>query len=135
MTISKIILFLTVLFVLFSNSYSTTRTVTEFTQASFNAAGIGQFGNDVPKNYKLEQNYPNPFNPSTNIRFDIPGNAEVKLIVYDLIGNQQAVLIDKDLKAGSYSVDWDASEFPSGVYFYRLITPGYTTTKKMILIK
>lgn len=91
--------------------------------------------NDVPRDYKLEQNYPNPFNPSTSIKFDVPKDAGVKLVIYDLIGNQQAVLVDKELRAGSYSVEWDASEFPSGVYLYKLIAPGYTATRKMILIK
>ena len=100
-----------------------------------NPIGIKPLGNSVPAKYNLSQNYPNPFNPSTNIKFDVPRDVNVKLVIYDIVGNEQATLIDKEIRAGSYSVDWDASSYPSGVYFYKLTAPGFTATKKMILIK
>ena len=100
-----------------------------------NPIGIKPLGNSVPAKYNLSQNYPNPFNPSTNINFDIPKDVNVKLVIYDIVGNEQATLIDKDLRAGSYSVDWDASSFPSGVYFYKFTADDYSKTNKMILLK
>jgi hypothetical protein len=89
----------------------------------------------VPNKYSLEQNYPNPFNPSTNIKFDIPKNAFVKLSVFDVLGREVDILVNKTMNAGSYSVDWDASSYHSGVFFYRLETEGYVETKRMILLK
>ena len=64
-----------------------------------------------------------------------PKERGVKLTIYDVLGKEAAVLVNENLKAGSYEVEWDASEFPSGDYFYQLSTTGYTETKKMLLIK
>lgn len=100
-----------------------------------NPIGITPLGSIIPKDYKLEQNYPNPFNPSTNIKFDIPVSGQVNIKVYDIIGNEIKTLVDGELKAGSYSVDFDASSITSGVYFYKMITVNFTSTKKMILVK
>lgn len=97
--------------------------------------GIKSFSLVIPKKYSLSQNYPNPFNPVTNIAFDIPKNSNVKLIVYDLLGQEITVLINEEMKPGSYNVDWDASAYPSGVYFYKLIAGDYTESKKMVLVK
>ncbi len=91
--------------------------------------------NNTVKYYKLFQNYPNPFNPSTNIKYDLPKNSFVKLIVYDLLGREVATLVNEKLAPGSYSIDWNASQYPSGVYFYRLTADGFSETKKMVLIK
>jgi photosystem II stability/assembly factor-like uncharacterized protein len=102
---------------------------------------VNEIGNNVPASYKLYQNYPNPFNPVTKIKFDVSsdsrfrGNDNVSLIIYDVLGREVAVLVNKKLNAGIYKVEWDASNFPSGVYFYKLITCSYIETKKMILIK
>ena len=85
--------------------------------------------------YKLNQNYPNPFNPSTNIAFEVPKTTELKIKVFDIIGNEVATVIDSKLERGSYNIKWDGSNYSSGVYFYKLITPDFETTKKMILTK
>jgi hypothetical protein len=97
--------------------------------------GITQISNQVPQGFSLSQNYPNPFNPTTNIEFAIPKSSFVKLAVYDMLGREVEILANKELTAGTYKADWDASNYPSGVYFYKIITPGFTETKKMILVK
>lgn len=89
----------------------------------------------VPDRYFLRQNYPNPFNPATVIEFDVHKASFVKLFVYDVIGRESAVLVNENLKAGSYKTEWNASSNSSGVYFYKMITDGFTDTKKMVLIK
>ena len=85
--------------------------------------------------YNLEQNYPNPFNPVTKIKFGVPITAIVSLSIYNVIGEQLAVLIDKEFDAGIYEIDFDASNLPSGIYFYKLHAAEFIQTKKMILIK
>lgn len=97
--------------------------------------GIQQMGSQVPKGFNLEQNYPNPFNPVTNIKFEIPKASHVKLAVFDISGRQTASLVDGQLTAGVYNVDFNASHLSSGVYFYTLSNGIYTDTKKMILVK
>ena len=89
----------------------------------------------VPKNFSLQQNYPNPFNPTTRIRFTIPSKDFVTLKVYNTLGEEVAVLINKEMNAGSYEVDFIAQNLSSGVYFYTLKTTGFTKTMKMLLIK
>ncbi len=105
--------------------------------------GIQQIGNEIPTKFELFQNYPNPFNPVTNIKFSIPlsrGVSEgrgvlIKLIIYDMLGKEVSQLVNQQMQPGTYSVDWDASGYPSGVYFYRLITGDNTFVKKMVLVK
>ncbi len=97
--------------------------------------GIQQISSEVPNGFSLSQNYPNPFNPTTNIEFSIPKSSFVKLVVYDMLGREVETLVSKDLKAGTYKADWIASKYTCSVYFYKLITEGYTETKKMILVK
>jgi len=89
----------------------------------------------VPEKYVLSQNYPNPFNPVTVIRYSIPKAEEVSLVVYNLIGEEVAHLIDERKPAGSYKVTWDASNFSSGIYFYRLQAGDFVQTRKMVLLK
>ena len=89
----------------------------------------------IPSKYSLMQNYPNPFNPLTNIRFDLPKNGSVKLVVFDALGREVTTLVNEKLKAGTYQVDWDGSGYPSGVYFYKLTTGEFSDTKKMLMIK
>ena len=94
-----------------------------------------------PMEYSLFQNYPNPFNPSTKIKFDVPpdsrlrGNDIVTLKIYDVLGRVIATLVNEQLKPGTYETEWDASNYSSGVYFYRLIIQNYSETRKMVLIK
>jgi hypothetical protein len=106
--------------------------------------GLEPISTEIPQKYELFQNYPNPFNPVTNIRFQIPplnlplkgGDKEgVVLKIYDLLGREIAVLVNENLKPGIYEINWDASNFPSGVYFYSLITNEFTQTKKMVVVK
>jgi photosystem II stability/assembly factor-like uncharacterized protein len=85
--------------------------------------------------YTLEQNYPNPFNPTTTITYSIPEAARVKLIVYDALGRETALLVDEDRAAGTYSVEFNASELTSGIYFYSLESAGAVISKKLILLR
>jgi hypothetical protein len=85
--------------------------------------------------FKLLGNYPNPFNPTTSIRFHIPELSKVKLKIYNAIGEEVAVLINKELSQGTYDIIWNADGFKSGVYFYQLSSNEYIETKKMILLK
>jgi hypothetical protein len=97
--------------------------------------GIVSNSGELPKVYKLYNNYPNPFNPTTKFRFDIPNDAKVSLIVYDVLGREVSHIMDGEMKAGSYTVDFNASNLTSGIYFYKLTTPSFVDTKKMILLK
>jgi hypothetical protein len=102
--------------------------------------GITPISNEVPKTFSLSQNYPNPFNPSTKIMFDIPsvGNGRdrsVQLIIYDVLGREVSVLVNQQLQPGSYEVNLDGTNYPSGVYFYRINAGDYSAIKKMILVK
>jgi photosystem II stability/assembly factor-like uncharacterized protein len=97
--------------------------------------GIQPVSTEIPKEFSLQQNYPNPFNPNTNIRFSIPKQSGVRVEVYDAIGRSINVLVDERLNPGIYNVQWDASGFSSGVYYYRINTDTYTETRKMILLK
>jgi hypothetical protein len=109
--------------------------------------GIQPISSNVPAQFTLYQNYPNPFNPVTKIKFDIPLNvksrhggtgsetANVKIIVFDILAREVATLVDEQLKAGTYEVEWDGSNNPSGVYFYKLVADDYVETRKMILLK
>lgn len=100
-----------------------------------NPAGIKIISGNIPAKFNLSQNYPNPFNPSTNIEFDIAVQSKVQLVLYNLIGDEVSTLINQEMNPGSYSIHWNASQLPSGVYFYRLSTPNFSATKKMMLIK
>jgi hypothetical protein len=101
--------------------------------------GINQVSAEIPLSYSLFQNFPNPFNPVTRIRFSIPQSGEssetVKLEIFDAIGRKIQTLNEKKLAPGIYEYEWNAINFPSGVYFYRLNAGKYSETKKMILIK
>ena len=109
--------------------------------------GLNQTNSEVPLKYELFQNYPNPFNPETKINFSIPRTGIVKLTVFDMLGKEVLKLVNTELSPGTYSADWDASAYPSGVYYYKLeVIPstgslkgqtgsGFTETKKMVLIK
>lgn len=90
---------------------------------------------DAPTEFALDQNYPNPFNPSTNINFSLADAAVVKMAVYNLLGQQVAVILDEFREAGLHSVTFNASDLPSGTYFYTIETPQFKQTKKMLLTK
>jgi len=88
-----------------------------------------------PLVFLLEQNYPNPFNPSTNIKFSIPESGNIKLAVYNVVGEEVAVLAEGITEAGFYDVIFNASSLPSGVYLYKLQSANSVETRKMMLLK
>jgi hypothetical protein len=85
--------------------------------------------------FRLEQNYPNPFNPSTRIQYAVSSTQQVTLKVYDVLGNEIATLVNEEKSTGAHSVDFDASNIPSGVYFYTLNAGSFSQTKKMLLLR
>lgn len=99
--------------------------------------GIQNSNNNIPERFHLYQNYPNPCNPSTKIKFDIPNlsSSNTTITIYNILGKKFEALINEILKPGTYEIDWDASEYPSGIYYYRLTAGNYTETKKMVLLK
>jgi hypothetical protein len=132
------------------NAAATVLVAPQFVQEIFNASifyesiytGIKQIGFEVPGEYTLHQNYPNPFNPMSKIKFQIPRLSDVNLVVYDVLSRGVATLVNEKLKPGMYEVEWDGSDYPSGVYFYKMIAVpdgrqagDYSMTKKMLLIK
>jgi len=97
--------------------------------------GIVQSSNQIPSGFSLSQNYPNPFNPTTQISFDISKASLVNLVVYDGLGRGIEKVVNQQLSPGSYKYEWDASSYPSGIYFYKLQAGSFVQTKKMILQK
>ncbi|MBK8549988.1 MAG: serine hydrolase [Ignavibacteria bacterium] len=97
--------------------------------------GIDPVSQNIPENFKLFQNYPNPFNPNTVIRYSLSENRFTTLKVFDALGKEVAVLVNENLNAGTYEVDFSGANLPSGIYFYKLISGDFTETKKMFLIK
>jgi len=92
-------------------------------------------GSVIPEVFALFQNHPNPFNPWTEISFHLPENSHVTLTVYNTLGQKVVTLVDGRKEAGSYHATWDATDFPSGVYFYRLSAGGFIEARKMLLMR
>jgi predicted CXXCH cytochrome family protein len=103
--------------------------------ARFSPTSVLNESGITPDKYELAQNYPNPFNPSTTIKFSIPESGNVKVIVYDAIGRVVVILTNNFYQAGSYKIEWNASSYASGIYFYRLESRNFNMVKKMVLIK
>ena len=116
------------------------------------AIGINTISSEIPKTFSLSQNFPNPFNPATKIKFDIPngtpplkgaGGMMTSLIIYDILGREVITLVNETLKPGTYEAEWDAGNFSSGLFFYKLQAgdpstssgQSFVETKKMVLIK
>ncbi len=100
--------------------------------------GIQVISSEIPQKFALYNNYPNPFNPVTKINFDIPnisGDKKVQLVIYDVLGSQVELLVNQDLTAGNYSASWNAINYSSGIYFYKITAWNFTDTRKMILVK
>ena len=89
----------------------------------------------IATRFVLGQNYPNPFNPTTNIRFNIPETASTKLTVFNVMGEEVATLVNGVMQAGGHTVSWNASNMPTGVYFYQLESANFSQTKKLLLVK
>jgi len=98
-------------------------------------SGVKNVNGAVPENFGLHQNYPNPFNPVTNIGYTIKTNSHVLINVFDLTGREVRVLVNKNQSPGNYEVTFDGNGLNSGIYFYKLETGSFTSTKKMILLK
>jgi fibronectin type 3 domain-containing protein len=96
---------------------------------------VGVISGEIPVAFLLHQNYPNPFNPATTVQFSLSFESDVRLEIYDVLGNLVSTLIDRRLHAGTYSIVWNASGMPSGVYFSRLHTTDYTATRRLLLLK
>lgn len=109
--------------------------------ASRNAiVGIVNLSNEVPQRFELTQNYPNPFNPTTKFKFSLPKESDVTIAIFDILGRVVKVVTKDKFTAGTYEVDWDAtndmnSKVASGVYFYRIVAGNNTAIKKMVLLK
>jgi photosystem II stability/assembly factor-like uncharacterized protein len=95
----------------------------------------GEIISQTPNSFNLYQNYPNPFNPNTVIRYQLSVVSKITLKVYDILGKEVAILVNEVKNAGNYSVDFNASNFPSGVYFYKLEANDHSEVKKMLLLK
>jgi len=102
---------------------------------SFEYSNVVNIDVDPVVEFKLDQNYPNPFNPSTVISFSVAKKSNVMLNVYNIIGEQVATLVNEVKESGSYQVEFNAVDLPSGIYIYRLDAENFTSTKKMMLIK
>lgn len=98
-------------------------------------SGINPISTEIPEKFELSQNYPNPFNPSTKINFSMSVKGQAELTVFDMSGKVVATLVNSYLNAGSYEYEFNASNLASGVYFYKLVTNDFVSTKKMTLIK
>ncbi len=97
--------------------------------------GIKPISSEVPNLFILHQNYPNPFNPVTKIKFDIPKSAYTEIKIYDNLGREVYTLVSQVITAGKYEIEWNAVNYPSGVYYYKLNSDNYSETRKMVLIK
>jgi hypothetical protein len=100
----------------------------------YTLTGVEQI-DETPRAFELSANYPNPFNPSTKINFSIPKSSDVRLTVHNVLGQEVATLVSGFHTAGTYTVDFSASNLASGVYFYKIQAGNYTDSKKMVLMK
>lgn len=100
-----------------------------------NVTNITQITNIIPGKFELYQNFPNPFNSSTKIKFDIPESADVKITLFDLTGREIRIFAYGKISPGRYETAWDASEYPSGIYFVRMTSGNFSSIKKIILLR
>ncbi len=99
------------------------------------ASAVRDINLPIPNEFSLKQNYPNPFNPQTDIRFSLPVQADVRLTVVNMLGQEVAVLVNEPLSAGEYTASFNGANLPSGIYFYRMQAGDFTTVRKMMLLK
>ena len=101
--------------------------------------GMNNFSVKIPGEFNLYQNYPNPFNPATSIKFDISKSSFVNIKIYDMLGRQVTELVNQKLEPGSYQVEWNASNYTSGVYLYNIVAEAnnekFERNIKMVLLK
>jgi len=115
-----------------TGDYSSIYTTIKYIQIQ---VSVEEQGANIPKFYNISQNYPNPFNPTTTIEYSLPKTGNVSLIAYNLLGEEVTHLVSESQQAGYHKVIWDASNLPSGIYFYRLQAGDFIETRKMILLK
>lgn len=100
---------------------------------------VSNLNSEIPSKFTLEQNYPNPFNPVTKIKFGIPVTSglsnDVKLVIYDALGKEVVLLVNEKLMPGNYETSWNAAAYPSGVYYYKLVSGDFSEVRKMVLVK
>ena len=129
-----------------SQNITTTLTTTTLSFAAEHLSSFAGGGNaivsvddktssKIPTVYQLEQNYPNPFNPTTRIKYSLPESGFVSLTVYNALGSEVTTLISQNIDAGNHEVEFDATNLPTGIYFYTLISNNVSITKKMMLLK
>ena len=111
------------------------RRMTEIINNLLNLVSVEEDLSSTPFSFQLEQNYPNPFNPVTTIRYSLQGTRDVLLIVYNLLGEEIARLVDGVQPEGLHQITWDASSVSSGIYFYRIEAGDFVQTRKMLLLK
>jgi photosystem II stability/assembly factor-like uncharacterized protein len=99
------------------------------------AIGVGNLNENIPSEFSLLQNYPNPFNASTKFKYQISKLSDVQIVVYDVLGREAATLVNEKLKPGTYEVQWDAANYPSGVYYYRMQSGDFSVSRRMVLLK
>jgi hypothetical protein len=116
---------------------SGSKTVYQSETISYSDLIVSSFQNDdqLPNKFALRQNYPNPFNPKTSILFRIADFGFTTLRVYNILGNEVVTLVNEELPAGEYQIEFDATRLSSGTYFYTLTSGSFRETKKMILLK
>jgi photosystem II stability/assembly factor-like uncharacterized protein len=115
------------------NNLATTKPY--FATGKFISTNVEGGISEIPTKFILHQNYPNPFNPTTRIKFGLPNSVLTKLIIYDILGSEVSVLLNKELEAGYHEVNFDATDLPTGIYFYKIQAGEFIQTKKMVLIK
>ena len=113
----------------------TTLSFSGFVAGEMMSVSNEQPGKENPIKFSLDQNYPNPFNPSTVISYILPEGADVRVEVFNLLGQRVALLVNQKQQAGRHTVNFESGNLSSGVYLYRLTTPAFTQTRKMMLIK
>ncbi|MCH7964327.1 MAG: T9SS type A sorting domain-containing protein [Bacteroidetes bacterium] len=122
------------------NSITVARNISDVAQSIYDSnfdfpVSVQDETPNLPTEFSLSQNYPNPFNPSTIIKFSLPSSGYTTLKIYNALGEEVVVLLDKELTTGTYEIEWNATDIPNGVYFYQLQTNGFLETKKMLLLK
>ncbi|HQV32367.1 MAG TPA: putative Ig domain-containing protein, partial [Calditrichia bacterium] len=115
--------------------YNRALSAAEITALFNGTTGVEPREGNLINQFDLEQNFPNPFNPTTKIAFSLPQRLEVKLTVYNVLGQQVAILLSENLPAGRHEIDWQAGDLESGIYYYTLRANGYQETRQMILLK
>jgi len=124
------------------NSVTKLKQFADFTQSFYNGGfviGNEKISSTTPDEFRLYQNFPNPFNPVTKIKFSISNvsceSSVVSVVIYDILGKEIATLVNEKLNAGTYEIEWNGTNYPSGVYFYKLVAGEISITKKMVIVK